>query len=205
MPVRTDDAEEPSEPRPGHGEDSGTPPSDIVTVQPASGGISSSAITVTSFGADPDNPDILPLAGEVRGRSTLAANASLTAEGTLAQPVATWETAARGEVQAKLEEVVGLLDRSDLLTLLGGDDRLIAEGIKALLIELSHVADTPDKEVAIGPLKWLGRKVDLFLDEAVKTAGKAAGVAVVGAAAIYIPQLHHVLSDLNALAGKTGA
>lgn len=47
----------------------------------------------------------------------------------------TWETTARGQIQEKLEEVVGLLDRSDLLALLEGDDKLTAEGIEDLTEE----------------------------------------------------------------------
>ena len=47
----------------------------------------------------------------------LTAHADVTFGGTATGNVSfvTWETTARGQIQAKLEEVVGLLDRSDLL------------------------------------------------------------------------------------------
>jgi hypothetical protein len=113
----------------------------------------------------------------------VTAHADVTFGGTATGNVSfvTWETTARGQIQAKLEVVVGLLDRSDLLALLEGDDKLTAEGSKDLLVSITHVVGTPDKSVVGGPLRWLGHKVDLFLNAAATSSGKAVGPALGGA------------------------
>ncbi|MGO9660606.1 MAG: hypothetical protein ACLQVK_01050 [Acidimicrobiales bacterium] len=135
---------------------------------------------------------------------TAAAHAAVTFTGTAGGTVTTvtWETAARGHIQARLEEVVQFLDRSDLLALLEGDDRLTAEGIKELLLSLAHVSGTPDKSVVSGSLRWLGHKVDVFLDAAAKSSGKAVGPVAVAVLVAYLPPLHHALDELVTLASQ---
>ena len=147
---------------------------------------------------------VIPITADVSAAAALAATFTATAAGTATEPVVTWETAARGYIQAKLEEVVNLLTTSDLLLLLAGDDKITAEAIRDFLSDLVHVEGTPDKSVVVGALKWLGRKVDMFLDAAAKSAGMAVGPAVVGVVALHLPQLHHLLNELTTLAGQAG-
>jgi hypothetical protein len=66
---------------------------------------------------------------------------------------------------------------------------------------MMHVSDTPDKSVVRGPLRWLGHKVDIFLDAAATSSGKAVGPVVGAVLVVYVPQLHHVLNELSTLAG----
>jgi hypothetical protein len=123
---------------------------------------------------------------------------------TEAAPAAlTWETAEIGYIQAMFEEVVRYVEASDLLGL-QGDDRLTAEAIRDLLSGLTKVAETPDKSVVRGALRWLGHKADIFVEAAAKSAGKAVGPLAIGAALMYVPPLRHLLNDLNALAGQSG-
>jgi hypothetical protein len=96
------------------------------------------------------------------------------------------------------------LEQSDLLGLRDGNDRLTAEGIQALLASLVRMSETPEKSVVVGPLKWLGRKVDKFLDAAAESAGKTLGPAIVVVAATYLSPLRHVLNELLGLAGQSG-
>jgi hypothetical protein len=151
-----------------------------------------------------DEVTVTPITADVSAAAALEATFTATAAGTATEPVVTWETAARGYIQAKLEEVVNLLTTSDLLVLLAGDDKITAEAIRDLLSDLLHVEGTPDKSVVAGPLRWLWRKVDTFLDAAAKSAGKAAGPALVGVALLHLPQLHHLLNELTTLAGQSG-
>lgn len=116
-------------------------------------------------------------------------------------PGVTWETVARGQIQETFEEVVTLLDRSELLILLDGDDRLTVEGIKELLSRLARTSETPDKSLVSGPLRWLGHKVDRFLDSAADAAGKAVGWTAV-AGTLYL--LRHKVGELVTLAGQAG-
>ena len=132
---------------------------------------------------------VIPITADISAAAALAATFTATSAGTATEPVVTWETAAHGYVQAKLEEVVNLLTASDLLLLMAGDDKITAEAIRDFLSDLVHVEGTPDKSVVVGALKWLGRKVDRFLDAAAKSAGTAVGPAVVGVVALHLPQL----------------
>ena len=57
------------------------------------------------------------------------------------------------------------------------------------------------RTVLAGPIRWLGEKLNLFTDEVVKTAGKAAGVAAVAGAAVQLPHVteaaHRVIQLLH--------
>ena len=148
---------------------------------------------------------VIPITADVSQQQRWRQPSWLPPQAPLTEPVVTWETAARGYIQAKLEEVVNLLTTSDLLLLLAGDDKITAEAIRDFLSDLVHVEGTPDKSVVVGALKWLGRKVDMFLDAAAKSAGMAVGPAVVGVVALHLPQLHHLLNELTTLAGQAAS
>ena len=79
----------------------------------------------------------------VSGRGDIRFAGSLQASAT----VFDWESAARGVVQTKLEEVVSLMDRAQLLIVLNADDRLMATAIKAFFSTLTRSVETPAKDV----------------------------------------------------------
>jgi hypothetical protein len=85
-----------------------------------------------------------------------------------------------GDVQRNIEEVVSLAIAADLPSSLTPGDRRIAQAILDLLGELATSPDPP-RGVIHEAATWLWRKVDLFLDEAAKTGGKAVGAVAVGA------------------------
>lgn len=97
------------------------------------------------------------------------------------QPLGRWQAGvSSGLVQQQLEAVVTLARQVDLLDHFDVDDVKAADAILALLSALATTKN-PSKDVAGGPLRWLGRKVDSFIDAAVKVAGGTAGVAAMGA------------------------
>jgi hypothetical protein len=123
-------------------------------------------------------------------------NMSLSGAGEATVTVFDWETAARGVVQEKLEEVVTLMDRAQLLVALQADDRLMAEAIKAFFSTLTKSAETPDKDVVQPQARWLVRKLDVFTDSMAAAGGTAAASGIGIAAASYVPQLHALLVQL---------
>jgi hypothetical protein len=147
----------------------------------------------------PEELRVLP--GQQRGSSTLASgsghlNRSGRAEGVAVVAAFSWESVARGEVQMRLEQVVTLMDRSELLSVLTADDQLFARAIRAFFAELTRAVDSPPEEIVAPHAGWLARKIDLFTDSAAKARGAAAVTGLSGVAAAYLPQLHQLLVQL---------
>ncbi len=111
-----------------------------------------------------------------------------------------------GSVQRLLESVVSLAQTADLLSTLEVDDRVVGEAVIQLLGHLARTNEPP-RGVVREAAGWLWRKVDLFLDEATKTGGKAAGVVAVGAAGLaldrYAPGLARSLKHIIDLASQS--
>lgn len=82
---------------------------------------------------------------------------------------------------------------------LAESDQLVADAIFALMGRLSATPNPP-RGVVREALRWLGQKVDVFVEEAAKTGGKAAGAFVSGAAGYlvlrYVPQLRDAIHDV---------
>ena len=136
---------------------------------------------------------------DARGDPSLGADP--TAEAFVAVEVMrawSWETAARGEVQAKLEEVVTRLDRSQLLVVLQADEQKFAEAISAFFAVLTGADEAPPR-VWVAPLAgWLLDKVNRYVNAAATAGGKATGTAVGGVIFADLTPLHHVLAQLAA-------
>jgi hypothetical protein len=116
----------------------------------------------------------------------------------------TWDQACTdGIVQAKLEALVRLVDLSDLAALLEQDDRIHVDGIRTLLTTVAKTRQ-PQREIVLPALKWLGLKVDRFVNATVDSAGKVVGKAIVGATALtvarYFPALAQTIDELLRLA-----
>ena len=119
-------------------------------------------------------------------------------------PLTRWSAGvASGIAQQRIEAVVSLAQIAELSTLLEEGDRQVAEAVLALLSSLATTPEPP-KRVVYEAARWLGRKVDLFIDEAVKTAGKTAGVVAIGGAAYamkeHAPHLAERIRELVELA-----
>ncbi|MDQ4043919.1 MAG: hypothetical protein M3173_00515 [Chloroflexota bacterium] len=104
-----------------------------------------------------------------------------------------------GLVQQRIEAVVSLAQTTGLTDAMPQDERDVAEALLRALGELARTSDPP-RGVVREVSSWLWRKVDLFLDEAVKTGGKAAGAVAVGAVAFalhrHAPDLANQLKEL---------
>lgn len=103
-----------------------------------------------------------------------------------------------GLAQQLMEEVATLANRVELVEVFKQEDRLVAEQLVRLVSEMAK-AEQPPRGVVREAAKWLGRKVDVFLDEAVKVAGKTAGAVAVGGVAY---TLHKHFPDLAAKLGE---
>lgn len=90
-----------------------------------------------------------------------------------------------------------------LTAALDGRDSDLAEAVIALLSRLATNPEPP-KGLVREAVRWLGRKVDIFLEEAAKTSGKIVGGALVGVAAFqlskYPPELSEQVARLIDLA-----
>jgi hypothetical protein len=87
-----------------------------------------------------------------------------------------WDTAAREEVHRKIEQVVTLLDRSQLLIFLSADDLEMASAINDFLLRLLRLADTkPPKDVVAPQLRWLKARLVVFGAAGLAGAGATAG------------------------------
>lgn len=93
-----------------------------------------------------------------------------------------------GIAQQQIEAVVSLARLAEMPAALGDGDRQVAEAILTLLGSFA-TAPEPPKRVVREAAGWLGHKLDVFIEEAVRTAGKAVGVAGVGGAA-YLLRKH---------------
>lgn len=101
-----------------------------------------------------------------------------------APAVPRWEASVRaGIAQRQMETIVSLAELAELPAALGQGDREVAEAILALLSSLTTTPEPP-RSVVREAASWLGHKVDVFIEEAVKTGGWAAGLVGVGGAAI---------------------
>jgi hypothetical protein len=115
-----------------------------------------------------------------------------------------WDVATRtGVAQQTIESVVTLAELVGLADALDGNDRRVVHALLAMLAELSTI-DSPPKGPVRSALRWTLAKVDLLLDEAAKTAGKALGIAAVGAGVLvakeHFPALEHALRGAYQLA-----
>jgi hypothetical protein len=112
--------------------------------------------------------------------------------------------AASGEAQQLIESFVTLYQLANVAAALPPEDRRVVEASLTLLGETATTA-RPPKHLVRSVVRFLGEKANLFIDEAVKTAGKAAGVLGVGAGAYvvkdHLPALAQMLQQLRQLAG----
>lgn len=116
-----------------------------------------------------------------------------------------WATAVvSGTAQARLEAIVALATRAELLDALSDEESRIGEAVLALL-SVSATSQQPDRALVRSGLMWLGRKVDPFVDEAAKTGGKFLGAGVAGGAGIALasrfPELAHRIGQLLEITG----
>lgn len=119
-------------------------------------------------------------------------------------PTTRWEAGVRaGLVQRRLEEVVGLAQRAELVEQMDSGERAVAEALLSALAGLART-EQPPRGVVREALAWLGHKADVFVEEAAKTAGKAAGLAGVGLAGYqmnkHMPALAERIGELIEMA-----
>ncbi len=94
-----------------------------------------------------------------------------------------WEASVgAGIAQRQIEAIVALAQLAEFPAALGQGDRRVADSILALLSSLATTPEPP-RSVVREAATWLGHKVDIFIEEAVKTGGKAAGVVGIGGVA----------------------
>lgn len=130
---------------------------------------------------------------------------ALTADLDLGPEPGTWVSGvSRGQIQLQIEEIVSLALAANLPAALPGSDRRIAQAILDLLGEFA-AAPAPPRSDTREAATWLWRKVDLLLDEAAKTGGKAAGALAVGSVGYslqrHAPALSEKLRELLDIAG----
>ncbi len=106
-----------------------------------------------------------------------------------------WEASvSAGIAQGQIETIVSLAQLAGLPAALSQGDRQVAEAILALLSSLTTTPEPP-RSVVREVATWLGHKVDVFIEEAVKTGGKAAGLVGVGGAAIALQKHAPTLAE----------
>ena len=120
-------------------------------------------------------------------------------------PLTRWKAGVRaGLVQRDLEAIVGLAQLAELVEQMESDERAVAETLLTALARLVQTEEPPHGVVR-EVLGWLGRKVDVFVDEAVKTAGKATGLVGVGVAGYqlnrHMPELAKRIKEFIEMAG----
>ncbi len=110
-------------------------------------------------------------------------------------PLSRWAAGvASGIAQQQIEAVVSLARRAELPDALAGVDRPVAEALLSMLGNLA-ATEEPPKTVVRAAAGWLAHKLDVFVEEAVKTAGKTAGVVGVGGAALLVQKHAPGLAD----------
>jgi hypothetical protein len=102
------------------------------------------------------------------------------------------------ELAARIEVLVSLWREYSEEVPLDPEDRRVADAIVEMASEVSKVGHPP-REILGPALRWLGRKVDVFVDEAVKVGGKAAGVGLGAAVTGQLPRLGQLLADISKL------
>jgi hypothetical protein len=171
-------------------------PQTEVAAEPGPASVSVGAHDPTVTVADEDTQ----LEGTASGASRILG----TAAGSHADALKTWETIGRGLIQAKLESVVCLICLSEIAAFLEADDQWMLDGIRSLLDKAAKTVEAPpDKDVVGAALRWLGRKVDRFIDAAVTTAGGLAGAAATVAVAKHVPMLQNNIRELLELADRS--
>lgn len=106
-----------------------------------------------------------------------------------------WEASvSAGIAQRQIETIVSLAQLAEFPAALSQGDRQVAEAILALLSSLTTTPEPP-RSVVREVATWLGHKVDVFIEEAVKTGGKAAGLVGVGGAAIALQKHAPTLAE----------
>lgn len=118
----------------------------------------------------------------------------------------TWSDASgTGSAQQRLEAVSTLIELSGVGELFDPEDQLLLEAVKALLAALAR-DQRPPRSLAEAALRWLGQKIDRFVDEAATTSGRAVGIlggAGLGMVAVhYFPQLGEMIKELTRLAER---
>lgn len=106
-------------------------------------------------------------------------------------------------VQELLEQVVTLAEAAELVSTIEKDNSeegKIAEAVLQLLAQFS-TTEEPPRRIIGESLRWIGGKVDTFIDAAMKVGGTAAGLYGTYLLGQHLPGMAQALHELRSLAG----